>query len=222
MDIDHIPHKDGASTGPIAPPATEPNAGTFPSSGPIRLKAALPNLVLAGIYGLARFMNIFFPGISPSWLGKMMGIEFLVIHSFPFMMLFGTGKNKLPLTASKVVFWFLFVVYFLFALKMAGPAGVLAFGTLTVTTYLGFLLRRTSPDAMVQLCVRWFASFMAFMMASAVSGVSSNSESWPQERAALFFGMVYFVLLAVLEVSGIYESAMTRWVGEHIRDSAKQ
>jgi hypothetical protein len=76
-------------------------------------------------------------GFTPEQLAKLMQIELLVIHSFPFMAIVAMGKPKKK--SGKIiqwcVFWGLLSVYIYLAFKM-GFASVLVFLGLTLATYL--------------------------------------------------------------------------------------
>jgi hypothetical protein len=111
----------------------------------------------------------------------------------------------------------LFFVYFLFAAQLAGLAGVIAFAGLTVTTYLGYLLRRSSPDAVVQLAARWAMSFLVFMICSAATGMPGEVDDWPDHGRVLYFGMTYFLALGVLEAKGSYQWQVLRTASERVR-----
>jgi hypothetical protein len=189
------------------------------------IQAALPNLLLAGLYAFAAFGRITLPFMDRRWLGALMGIEFLVIHSFPFMMLIGSvrprddGARK----CRSAAFWGLFAVYFLFAAQLAGAAGVLAFAGLTVATYLGYLLRRTSPDAVMQLAARWASSFLVFIICSAAAGMPEGVDDWPEHGRVLFFGLAYFLVLGLLEATGFYDGKFLRAAMERIgKDLSKK
>ncbi len=190
-----------------------------PEEQAIRRKAAAPNLCLGAINavaGLGVFSrgNVVFP-----WLASIMKIEFFVIHSFPFMMLIGSYEPKTAFgqRAQKVAFWMMLSVYVLFALKEGGLSGAIAFAGLTVSTYLGYLLRRTSPAAVAELIARWVMSFFAFIGAMMATGISGDIETWARSPRIPFAGMLYFTALGLLEWNGFYQLPKVRQAAAHVK-----
>ncbi len=179
-----------------------------PKTDPMRndMSAAWPCLLLGASYGLSA-LGIPLPLVDRSWLGTLMGIEVLAIHSFPFIMIIA---SKEPTSAAgkklqTAAFWGLLGAYVLLAAKLGGLAGVISFGFLTFATYVGYLRRRTSSAALAQLIARWVASFVLFILSSALTGVSGDMDAWPGHRRLPFFGMLYFTGLGYLEWSGFYQ-----------------
>jgi hypothetical protein len=210
-----LKEKTGESARPCryTPGETDPGGPPEPK-GPLwpfragNVLAALPNLALAGIYALTLFRGVTVFGLTAHWLTVLMGIEFLVIHSFPFMMFIAAAKPPEPAgkRCQKALFWGLLSLYLLGALKMGGVAGLVSFVSLTITTYLGYLLRMTSPEATAQLVARWAASTLVFMFGAAVMRMPESVEEWFGERRTLYYGMLYFALLGLFEWRGIYSS----------------
>lgn len=180
----------------------------------LRRTAAVPNLVLGAIYVAALI-----GGIHAPWFGSIMAIEVLAIHSFPFIMLIAsyepaTDRGK---KIQKVLFWMMLGFYILHALKAGGVSGAVAFVGLTVSTYLGYLLRRTSPDAVTQLVARWIVSFAALMLSSAVTGMSGDLDEWTGSVKTLLFGMLYFTTLGLLELKGFYQIKQVRQIAAYLK-----
>jgi len=152
-----------------------------------------------------------------------MGIEFLAIHSFPFMMLIGSAHppNEQGEKCRPAAFWGLFCLYFIMAAKMGGLLAVLTFAGLTVSTYLGYLLRRTSPGAIGQLSMRWAMSFLIFMITASATRMSEEVGEWPDHERVLYFGMSYFLVLGLLELSGFYHSRPVLALIEKYRSQGK-
>lgn len=220
-----MPRKRGfglAKTETVLPGTTglTDEAPRSPLSPWINIEGALPNLILAALYALAAFRGTTLPFLDRHSLGSLMGIQFLVIHSFPFMMFFALfaqqaqGRGR---SCWNGVFWGMFFIYFLFAADMGGLPGVVGFASLTVATYLGYLLRRTSSAALVQLAARWAVSFLFFIICSAATRMPENVDSWPDHGRVLYFGFSYFLLLGVLEATGFYQCKALRTITEHIR-----
>lgn len=220
LNLDQMPQqKKPVSALPEPPEKTPGNGEQASSSAWVNINAAFPNLLLAGFYALAAFWRITLSPMDRHWLGTLMGIEFLVIHSFPFMMFIGSSDppDEKGRKCRMVAFWGLFVIYFLFAAKLGGLSAVVAFAGLTVTTYLGYMLRRTAPDAVAQLAARWAMSFLAFMICAAAAGMPEDVDDWPDHGRVLYFGLMYFLALGVLEATGFYQWRVTRTLMEQIR-----
>lgn len=220
MDVDKIPNNKRSTETPAPPLLQEiPEVLSEPARNDERprlfdLAAALPNLVLAILYGLTLHRIISLPFLTPRWLGTMMGIEFIVIHSFPFLILFGSlpVPNRKARLVFRTIFWALFALYFFIAFKFSGFAGMLAFASLTVATYCGFLVHRATEERWGRLMIRWFFTFVIFIAAAYIAGVSYNVEAWPGQREALAFGMLNFAMLALVEGLGFYQSEGMRQV----------
>ncbi len=206
MDIDQIPHSEKPPMTSEAVRQEEP--GPRPSSRWLNFHSALPNLIVGTCYALAAFRGITPPFMDRPWLGTMMGIEFLVINSFPFMMRIGSfhPPNEQGEKRRQAAFWGLFCLFFVAAAKMGGLSGVISFASLTGATYVGYLLRRTSPDALAQLSMRWAMSFLAFMIIAVAARMPKTVNEWPDHERVLYFGMSYFLVLGLLELSGFYHA----------------
>ncbi len=187
----------------------------------IRRKAAAPNLCLGALYAVAGLWVFFKGRFDFGWLGSIMAIQVFAIHSFPFMMLIASYEPKTDFgkRAQKVAFWMMLSVYFLFALKEGGVSGVFAFAGLTVSTYLGYLLRRTSPDAVAELIARWAMSFFIFIGAGIASGIPGDIEKWSQSPKSPVLGMLYFTALGLLEWYGFYDLPKVREAAANVRSA---
>ncbi len=190
-----------------------------PEEQAIRRKAAAPNLCLGAVYAVAALWVCYKGSFAFAWLASIMTIEFLVIHSFPFMMLIASYEPKTAFgkRSQKAAFWTMLGVYVLFALKEGGLSGAIAFAGLTVSTYLGYLLRRTGPDAVAQLMARWVMSFFAFIGAMMVTGTSGDIDKWTGSVRILFSGMLYFTALGLLEWNGFYQLPKVRQAAAHVK-----
>ena len=203
----------------------EPPEDRQPEAPPSRrtdLKAAIPNFVLGFCFPLS-FLNIL-PFLDRRWLGAMMGIEVLVIHSFPFMMLVSSAEPKTGRgrKLQRIGFWSLLGMYFIFAAQMGGLPGMAAFAGLTVTTYLGYLLRRISPGMAGQLVMRWATTFLVFIGSSGVTGMPGELDEWPESPRLLYFGMSFFLLLGLLEGSGFYRSSKVLFLTDKMESILKK
>ncbi len=189
-----------------------------PEEKAIRRKAAAPNLCLGALYAVAGLWVFFKGSFDFAWLGSIMAIELFVVHSFPFMMLIASYEPQTPFGKrfQKAAFWMMLSIYVLFALKEGGLSGAIAFAGLTVSTYLGYLLRRTSPDAVAELFARWATSFLAYIGAMMATGSSGDIDTWARSGKTLFSGMLYFTALGLLEWNGFYRLPKVRQAAAHV------
>jgi len=168
-----------------------------------RVLPALSAFLLALAYLSAR-LDLSLPGLSREWLSLLVKVEFLVIHSFPFLALITLPRLKWR--RWRVFQWFLFVTWMCLYLAFAvadenGLAGSAACLAATAGTYLGFMLRWKDARRVAALAVRWLVSFLLFMLAAGIAG----SEDWRYSPALLLHGLIYFTAVGVLEASGLYE-----------------
>ncbi len=190
-----------------------------PEERAIRRRAAAPNLVLGALYAVAGLAVLFHRCIDFAWLASLMAIEIFAIHSFPFMMTIASYEPKTDFgkRAQKVAFWMMLSVYILFAVKEGGLPGACAFAGLTVSTYLGYLLRRTDADAVAGLIARWVMSFLAFIGAGIASGVSGDIDTWARSAGMPLFGMLYFTAVGALELTGFYQLPKVRQIAANVK-----
>lgn len=167
------------------------------------LPAKLQNSAQAAAdLALAAFCFLELSGRVPAFSGVMMEIQFLVVHSFPFMVIMVSGVESR--TGKRALFWLLFFIYVLFAWQSDGAAGVAQFAGLTFATYYGVSLRDGWRDEKAPLVVRWAGSLLAFMVLASATGMSSDVDQWSGQSRAPLFGMLYFTALGLLELSGVY------------------
>ncbi len=192
-----------------------------PEERAIRRKAAAPNLVLGALLAAVGLWAHLKGSVDFAWSASIMAIEMCAIHSFPFMMLIASYE---PRTAfgkrfQKIAFWTMLSFYVLFALKEGGLPGAIAFAGLTVSTYLGYLLRRTSPDAVAELVARWVMSFFAFIGAMAATGMPGDIDRWTGSVKTPFAGMLYFTALGLLELYGFYQLPKVRQIAANLKSA---
>ena len=188
------------------------------------LRAALPDLSLAVTYMLAAFWSVTFPGMEHKRLGHLMMIEFLVIHSFGFLgvlaMAKPTMKGQRPL--QWIIFCGLTALYFVFAYSAGGISGIISFVSLGVVTYFGFLLNLTSERAKAHLITRWLLSAFIYAITMEIAGADSSMRDWTRNVHALYFGMLYFGVLGLLEWSSFYDSRPIRAIQRFVKDTHKK
>lgn len=137
-----------------------------------------------------------------------MQVEFLVIHSFPFVVLAG---SRSPRVAAG-----LYACYVLVAFSL-GLAGGVSFLALTASTYLGFFLERDERGARPRLAARWVFAAVAFLAAADLGKMPEDVDKWrhsgdPQHTAGL-----YFTAIALAEALGLFKG---KWI-EELADQAQ-
>jgi len=185
------------------------------------IAAALPNLLFALIYILNISQKVTVLGLTARMLKVMMELEFLVIHSFPFLVLFAIlpGNTEKQRRFFRWGFWGLLCLYLLMANKMGGFWGVVVFACLTFSTYLGFFFRMFTEQAMIELALRWFVNFILFIICSEFFDLPRSVDQWVYEDQTLYLGRAYFLILACLEWSGLYQAAWISKVAEFIKSA---
>ena len=159
-------------------------------------------LVTAASYGSALWTARPWFGFTRDWLTVMMQIEFLVIHSFAFLMLIAWFKPKpVPL---KIVRWVGFLafsaLYIYAALESEGGwASVATFLGLTAVTYLGAMFHKVTTGEMILLGVRWLFNSFLFLFLSDKLDLPGTVNDWVGLPSVLKFGLWYFLVLAVVE-----------------------
>ena len=170
-----------------------------------RLLVALPDFFLAAMFASVMFKFKFII-TTENWLSLVMKIQFLVIHSFPFV--FFLTIRKAGTKKGRIVQWYLFGYFlslYVYAASMEGLAGLVAFFSCTFATYMGFLLQLTKEQAMIQSFARWFISLFVFMIFAAIAGVPESVNSWHNYDETIKFGFLYFAAQGIIELSGIID-----------------
>jgi hypothetical protein len=186
--------------------------------------AGLPPLVTALTYTLVLTLGPL--GFLGEDFRVLLQVEFLVIHSFPFLGGFiflrkvletknkKEGKDSNPVFLN-FFFWGLLVLYVgvSFTLGWRGP---IYFFAATLATYLGFWLKRFDPLAMYHLAGRWVACFFFYFVFISVFDLSNSVSLWRVEAKTFRMGLFYFLVLGLLECFGFYD-----WVEWKIRKIIK-
>lgn len=159
-------------------------------------------LLTASTYGSALWAERPWFGFTVDWLTIMMQIEFLVIHSFAFIMVIACLKPKRPFL--KFMRWVAFAAFaalYVFAAweSKGGWASVGAFLGLTAVTYLGAMLHRIWIGELVLLGVRWMVNSFAFLFLADKTGTPDVVNDWVGQPSVLEFGFWYFAVLVIFE-----------------------
>ena len=153
--------------GKEAPPEPPPSGHPWVRLARWRnIAAAVCSLLLAAGYASLKYEHRPLLGMGWHGMGQLMQIEFLVIHSFPFITVVALlrpstlGWRILQWSA----FWVLLGLFVNGAWLSGRWWGIQAFAGLTLATYLGFLLHWTRGAQILLLGLRWLISFSALMI----------------------------------------------------------
>ena len=191
------------SLAPIEAPAAQPDDAPAPYWKCVA--AALPDLFLALQFLMVAVRGQPFLGAGVRGLTGLMRVEFIVIHATVFLGALALWKTETAgqARARAACFWGLFTLYFLLALK-GGVLELAAFLFLSFSTYLGLFLNWRSSSALVQLGVRWVASFVIFLFAVGVCRTPKDVDRWVGNADVLLAGAIYFAALGLVELSGFH------------------
>ncbi|MCK6459948.1 MAG: hypothetical protein L6Q95_08650, partial [Planctomycetes bacterium] len=168
-----------------------------------RIASALPAFAAAALSGAA-LLGLPFPGTTRGALCHVVAVEFLVIHSFPFLSMITLPRVRTR--RWRAYQWFLFATWSCLYLGFAGEgrhgwSGILDFASGAIATYLGFLLRWGSGNRVAALVKRWAASFLFFVVAAVLTGARDFGDS----DATLLHGALYFAALGLAEACGLHD-----------------
>lgn len=149
-----------------------------------------------------------YPSDSATHFGKLMELEFLAIHAGAFL---GLLILWAPLKRSRRVLRIVGLLFFCF-LYLAGGystlrwSGVIEIGAMIFTSYSG-LLWSADPSRKArigEIGARWFLGFIVFLFV--INGLSLPGDvgTWHKSADVLLAGAIYFAVLGLLELSGIY------------------
>lgn len=163
--------------------------------------AEYSNLVIAGYCVLELF------NVLPPFAGALLGMQMLVVHSFPFMF-FMVGAIKDPVW-KKRAFWGLLAVYTIGAFDMEGVFGIAQFYGLTFTTYYSYILKESEQGGKAELVARWVVSTALLLVLAIAAGFPKEVKYWNGCRYSAVAGIIYYTALWWLEHRGLYRE-MTR------------
>lgn len=157
--------------------------------------------------------------IDLQWLSRLYMLEFLAIHSFPFMVAllsWNAPSDKargLRIVGVLILAW----IYSLGAHSMAGWPGVLALAPLMVGTYFGYLVKGIRRAYLPELAIRGGINFFVFILCSIIFDLPTQVESWDGISESIWAGTVYFGSLTFFEFKGWPE----RWA-EYVSATSRQ
>jgi hypothetical protein len=172
-------------------------------------------------YGWFHWTDKPFLGMDAPWLVTIVHVEFLAIHSFPFVMMIALRRPRLPQFQGLRVLLLalLLLMYLAAAHSVAGWQGVGLFASLATITYLGFLVNldegvRKFPE----LGLRWLCNYILLVFLAAWFQLPSDAASWGIGDGILPVGGFYFLGLAWLELSGFYRKPFLLDTGRGIAE----
>ena len=158
-------------------------------------------------------------GMDADWLVAILNVEFLVVHSFPFLLMIVLQHPRLPQWQGVrgLGFGLLLLMYVTGAHDLAGWQGVGLFLSLAGVTYLGFFVRFDEGiHKFPELGLRWLCNTILFMSLIVWFQLPSDAESWEVYDGVLPVGGLYFLGLAGLELSGLYQKPLLLNAGRRI------
>ncbi len=169
---------------------------------------AAAGVFLLGFVYYSATQGEFVWGSSQRYLGLVAQIESIAIFSFPFLGLLSLvepdSRKERYLQWGMIVG--LLAIYGLSAWSAGGWLGIGLFVVTSVVTYLGYLLNVHSPEAIRSLFLRFLFCLIIFLVASDLADMPDTLNHWNRARGVLEFGMIYFLTLGVIELTGIYQS----------------
>jgi len=159
-------------------------------------------------------------GIDAYWLVGIVIIEFLVIHSFPFLTMVVLQRSRLPQWhgVRGLAFGVLLLAYLAASHSAGGWHGVELFLSLTAVTYLGFFVSLEERiHKLPELGLRWLCNTVLLASLGAWFQLPSDSASWSVGDGVLPLGGWYFLGLAGLETSGLYRQPFLLDAGRRAR-----
>ncbi len=187
--------------------------------------AAATFLLTASAYGWYHKTGAPLLGMDAYWLVSIVQIEWLAIHSFPFIMMVVSQRPSLPQWQGLrgLVFAVLLLFYLLAAHSIAGWPGVGLFFSLTAVTYLGFFVNLDEKiRKLPELGLRWLSNVVLLVFLGVWFELPSNVDNWSIGDGLLPLGGLYFLGLAGLELSGLYQAPFLLEAGRGIERQLAQ
>lgn len=173
---------------------------------PSKWFAAVPLFIASATYlvGIFRFGTPY-----ATHLGNLMQLEFLAVHAGAFLgfFVFWAPSTKWGHVGRIVGILAFGAIYFLGAYGALGWTGILEFGLMIGLTYAGLLIPDRSGarwGRVVEVGVRWVFTTFAFMIIAGIAGTPSDVGTWHEHRSVLVFGAAYFLVLGLVEATGIF------------------
>ena len=158
-------------------------------------------------------------GMEVHGMARLMELEVLVVFTFPFLALLALLRPSTRLW--KVLQWSAFCALSGLAINGAWLAGkwwgILTFAGLTLATYLGFLLHLAGGAQVLRLVLRWLVSFFALIILWSALHMPEPANTWHQAPQVCRFGFLYFLVLSLVEWTGLYHGRWADRLVDHFR-----
>lgn len=149
-----------------------------------------------------------YPSATAVHFGKLMELEFLAIHAGAFLGMLVLWVPKKPssrlLRAIGVAFFC--ALYLLGGYRTLHWQGMFELGWMILASYSGLLwgVGADRKQRIMETGSRWFFGFMIFLFVIHWRGLPSDVATWHKNADSLLAGAIYFAVLGMLELSGIY------------------
>lgn len=177
----------------------------------IRLDRLVPVALLWSTAAMFLIAWLNYPSDSTAHYGKLMELEFAAIHAGAFLGFQVYWAPSKPLKRRlRVVGLILFcLLYAVWGYKTLGWVGVVELGTIIFVTYSG-LLWITGAERKVRVAetfARWFVAFVVIQFVIYWTRLPGDVATWHQTAHSVLAGAIYFAVLGLFELSGIYRFA---------------
>jgi len=178
---------------------------------------ALPGSILCFYLSAAYIAALLerpFPHMPEDWLESLVHIEFLVIHSLPFLSLITLIRFEHK--HWRFFQWYLFVTWYClylgFALELREHWDALAaFAAATFSTYLGFMLEEVKLKRIPQVFKRWGVCFAVLVMVCMIM----DARDWRAGAGLIPAGALYFAIIGIIELTPLYQTHWRNWMRDH-------
>lgn len=168
------------------------------------LAAGLPAVAMAAA-SLSALRGHEWSFLNRTVLTRTMMAEFLVVHSIAFLglLVFWKTRTRKQVAVKWTCFAMLIAVYSLMALA-SGLDMFLMFFLGAGVSYFGVILNLTPQEQKKQLVARWIFCMCAYLLSIGCTETPEAVETWTDNRSVVASSLMYCVLLALAEFSGMY------------------
>ena len=169
------------------------------------IATAGPELSLAVTCCLAFFVPEIEARFGPR-IGLIIGLEFVGLHAFGFAGRIALAKptRRWQQVLRIPAFVAICIVYSLIVADW-GEDAVMSFWVVTLSTYAGLFIHDAPEQRKQTLLWRWLVSFMVFMAAGIVAGLTAEYFNLRSPRKEFLFGFLFFATLGVCDLARLYD-----------------
>lgn len=155
-----------------------------------------------------------FPSAFHDHMARLMELEFLALHAGGFLGLLALWNPQR--WVSRTLRWIgigaLGGVYLYAGHSILGWAGSASLAVMIASTWAGLWWGRQAGRGRraIELGLRWFLALMAFGVLASLTGMPQGVDDWHNQPQAPLYGALYFIVLGLLEASGLYQW-VRRW-----------